>query len=167
MLPSQRLNIMQFAFFIIFPPLTQYGFATFSMRPTIPQAYTKSKRLCMYFCIFMHSLSFYNLYAYHFFPVLSSSGHADHNEIDPADSRCPQGSRARLDGTACCINVVHKDHAPDPSGISPAAKAPERFLSRSAAERSFCGSVFLFLTSISGITGIPSFFPMTRARISA
>ena len=110
------------------PPLTQYGFATFSMRPTIPQAYTKSKRLCMYFCIFMHSLSFYNLYAYHFFPVLSSSGHADHNEIDPADSRCPQGSRARLDGTACCINVVHKDHAPDPLRDLPRRKGTGKVL---------------------------------------
>lgn len=115
----------------------------------------------------MQSLSFYNLYAYHFFPVLSAPGHADHNEIDPADSRCPQGPRTRLDGAACCINIIHKDHAPDPLRDLPAAKAPERFLSRSAAERSFCGSVFLFLTSISGITGIPSFFPMTRARISA
>ena len=36
------------------------------MEPTIPQAYTKSKRLCIYFCIFMQPLSFYNLYAYHF-----------------------------------------------------------------------------------------------------
>lgn len=36
------------------------------MRPTISQAYTKSKRLYIYSCIFMQSLSFYNLYAYHF-----------------------------------------------------------------------------------------------------
>ena len=46
--------------------LTQYEFATFSTEPTIPQAYTKSKCLCICFCIFMQYLSFYNLYAYHF-----------------------------------------------------------------------------------------------------